>query len=175
MLVLDGNFFHDFPYRYFEIPWFFHDFGLFFKFHDFSRSGKCIFHFPGFPWFPRLLGTLLWSNHKAEAEAEALNFSKHEALAFSKHDAKAEAEAQVLPSYHKYPFLPLITCPLLEFRQNGFREAEAEAEVASYPCLYRTHKKPVYIYYIECWGEHFFSRLASWLINRRTKSIISML
>ncbi len=47
-----------FPYRYFEIPWFFHDFGLFFKFHDFSRSGKCFFHFPGFPWFSRPLGTL---------------------------------------------------------------------------------------------------------------------
>ena len=47
-----------FPYRYFEIPWSFHDFAFFFKFHDFSRSGKCIFHFPGYPWFSRPLGTL---------------------------------------------------------------------------------------------------------------------
>ncbi len=48
-----------------------------------------------------------WSNH--EAEAEALNFWKHkaEAEAFSKH------EAQVLPSYHKYPFLTLFTCLFL--------------------------------------------------------------
>ncbi len=66
----------------------------------------------------------LWSNHEAEAEAEALNFWKHEAeaeaeaLAFSKHEAKAEAEAQMLPSYHKYPFLPLITCHFFKFRQN---------------------------------------------------------
>ncbi len=49
-----------FPYWYFEIPWFFRDFGLFFKFHDFSRSGKCIFHFPGFLWFSRPLGTLYY-------------------------------------------------------------------------------------------------------------------
>ena len=65
VLVLDGmrgapKFFSMiFPYRYFEIPWFFHDFGPFFKFHDFSRSGKCFFHFLGFPWFSRPLGTLL--------------------------------------------------------------------------------------------------------------------
>ncbi len=46
-------------------PWFlqsdvlkFHDFGLFSQFHDFSRSGKCFFHFLGFPWFSRPLGTL---------------------------------------------------------------------------------------------------------------------
>ncbi len=64
----------------------------------------------------------LRSIHKAEAEAEALNFWKHEAeaeaeaLAFSKHEA--EAEAQVLPSYHKYPFLPLIICHFLKFRQT---------------------------------------------------------
>ena len=60
------------------------------------------------------------SNHKAEAEA--LTFLKHEAeaeaLAFSKHEAEAEAEAQVLTSYYKYPFLLLITCHLLKFRQN---------------------------------------------------------
>ncbi len=58
----------------------------------------------------------LLSNHEAEAEAEALNFWKHEAeaeaLAFSKYEAEAEAEAEahVLPSYHKNPLLPLITC-----------------------------------------------------------------
>ncbi len=39
---------------------YFHDFCLFFKFHDFSRSGKWIFHFPGFPWFSRPLGTLMY-------------------------------------------------------------------------------------------------------------------
>ncbi len=46
------------------------------------------------------------SNHKAEAEA----------LALWKHGA--EAEAQVLPSNYKYPFLPLITWHLLKFRRN---------------------------------------------------------
>ena len=53
-----------FPYGYFEIPWIFHDFGPSFKFHDFSRSGECFFHFPGFPWFSRPLGTLIyhWKN-----------------------------------------------------------------------------------------------------------------
>ena len=35
-----------------------------------------------------------------------------------KHEAEAETKAQVLPSYYKYPFLPLITCHLLKFRQN---------------------------------------------------------
>ena len=57
-----------FPYRYFEIPWFFHDFGLFFKFHDFSRSGKYIFHFPGFPWFSMTLGTLMSSGRALEVQ-----------------------------------------------------------------------------------------------------------
>ncbi len=66
----------------------------------------------------------LWSKCKSEAEAKALTFWKHEAeaealaLAFSKHEAEAGAEAQVLPSYYKYPFSPLITCHLLKFRQN---------------------------------------------------------
>ena len=62
---------------------------------------------------PEVTKPKLWSNHEAEAEAEALNFWKHEAeaeaLAFSKHEAEdeaeAEVEAQVLPSYHKYPSL----------------------------------------------------------------------
>ncbi len=65
---------------------------------------------------PEVTKPKLWSN--LEGEAEALNLWKHEAEteAFSKHEA--EAEAQVLPSYHKYPFLPLITCHLYKFRQN---------------------------------------------------------
>ncbi len=53
-----------------HFPWFFHrgilkfhDFGLFVKFHDFSRSGKCFFHFPGFPWFSMMLGTLKSTFH----------------------------------------------------------------------------------------------------------------
>ena len=64
----------------------------------------------------------LLSNHEAEAEAEALTFWKYEteaeAEAFLKHKAEAEAEAHMLPSYYKYPFLNLITCYLLKFRQN---------------------------------------------------------
>ncbi len=48
-------------------PWFFHIDILKFhpilalfpnSMHDFPRSGKCYFHFPGFPWFSRPLGTL---------------------------------------------------------------------------------------------------------------------
>ena len=45
--------------QYFENSWFW----PFFKFHDFSRSGKCFLHFPGFPWFSRPLGTLLSVSH----------------------------------------------------------------------------------------------------------------
>ncbi len=47
----------------------------------------------------------IWSNHKFEAST----FWKQE----------AETNTQVLPSYYtfKYPFLPLITCHLLKFRQ----------------------------------------------------------
>ena len=44
----------------------FHDFSMiiqvFFKFHDFSMHGTFFSGFPGFPWFPELVGTL----HKAK-------------------------------------------------------------------------------------------------------------
>ena len=44
---------------------------------------------------PEVTKPKLWSNHEAEAEAEALTFWKHEAeaeaLAFSKHETEAEA------------------------------------------------------------------------------------
>ena len=48
---------------------------------------------------PEVMKPKLWSNYEAEAEAKALTFWKHE----------AEAEAHVLPSQYKYPFLLLIT------------------------------------------------------------------
>ena len=38
------------------IPWFFHDYSGFFKFHDFSMHGF-LRNFPGFQWFPELVGT----------------------------------------------------------------------------------------------------------------------
>ena len=41
-----------------KIPWFFYDYSVFFKFHDFSMHGTYFSVFPGFPWFPELVGTL---------------------------------------------------------------------------------------------------------------------
>ena len=42
-----------FPGWIFQNPWFFQVLGSFFKFHDFSRSGKSFFHFPDFHDFSR--------------------------------------------------------------------------------------------------------------------------
>ena len=44
-----------------NIPWFFHDYSGFFKFHDFSMHGTFLCGFPGFPWFPELVGTLVYA------------------------------------------------------------------------------------------------------------------
>ena len=41
------------------ILWFFHDYSCFFKFHDLSMYGTLFSDFPGFPWDPELVGTLL--------------------------------------------------------------------------------------------------------------------
>ena len=42
-----------------KIPWFFHGYSVFFKFHDFSEQGTFINDIPGLPWFPELVGTLI--------------------------------------------------------------------------------------------------------------------
>ena len=44
----------------------FHDFSMiiqfFFKFHDFSMHGTFFSDFPGFPWFPEFVGTLVFTS-----------------------------------------------------------------------------------------------------------------
>ena len=58
-----------------KIPWFFNDFSVFFKFHDFSMHETFFFDFPG---FPVLLGTLLMENGslmKVESIAECSPWS----------------------------------------------------------------------------------------------------
>ena len=42
----------------FEIPWFFPDFLIFFKFPDFSMQGICFHNFPCIPCFPESVATL---------------------------------------------------------------------------------------------------------------------
>ena len=41
-----------------KIPWFFHDYSGFLKFHDFFHAWNCLSDFPGFPWFPELVRNL---------------------------------------------------------------------------------------------------------------------
>ena len=41
-----------------KIQWFSMIIQVFFKFHDFSMHGTLFCDFPGFPWFPELVGTL---------------------------------------------------------------------------------------------------------------------
>ena len=45
----------------------FHDFSMiiqvFFRFHEFSMHGTFFSDFPGFPWFPELVGTLTWGQN----------------------------------------------------------------------------------------------------------------
>ena len=81
----------------------------------------------------------LWSNHEAEAKAEALTFWKHKAeaedLAFSKHEAEAECEAQVLPSYYMVEFwICEVTKPKLKPKLFPNHEAEAK------PLTFWNHK-----------------------------------
>ena len=95
---------------------------------------------------PEVTKPKLWPNHKAETEA--LTFWKHEAEAgvfgFSKH--VAEAEAQVLPSYYNYPFLPWITCHLLKFRQNIQANMICKWKMLSFLGFETT--KPIVIFWI---------------------------
>ena len=57
-------------------------------------------HTPDMGMKPEVTKTKLWSNHKAEAQTQALTFWKHR--------AEAKDGAEVLLSYYKYPFLSLI-------------------------------------------------------------------
>ncbi len=62
------------------------------------KDSLSLSHTPDMGMKPEVKKPKLWSNHKAEAQTQALTFWKH--------GAEAKDGAEVLLSYYKYPFTP---------------------------------------------------------------------